>query len=452
MPNPPVGNTGGYSPFYLRYVLFISFLVVAVSLMDRYVVSILLEQIGADMGLSDTQLGLLVGPAFVVVHILCQFPLARLADRRERRGMIAAAVALWSLFTIAGGFARNFTVLFITRMGVGITEAASSPAIASLLSDFFTPRKRGLAMSMLAIGGVAGIGAGMLLGGFVGQAYGWRTALIVAGLPGLLLALVVRLTIVEPARGGSDGATARITRRTTRETLRYLGANRTYCWVIAGASLSMVAGIGRGAWEPVFLMRVYEMEQATAGIVYFLISPLPGMLGALLGGILVDRLSARDIRWNLWLPMASLLASLPLLAGFLLWPQDDMLWGTVLPLGLACSIGASLIGGAVSPPLISTSQSLVDASTRATAHAMWTIAGNLIGMGLGPVAAGWLSEYFAPEYGSESIRYALLIVSLAVIPAALALYMGSRHIATDFKQPEEVSPVATGTSAAAQPT
>ncbi|MFV8817949.1 spinster family MFS transporter [Haliea sp. E17] len=425
-------NPGNYSNAYLRYVLVIAFLVIAVSLMDRYIVSILLEQIGTDLGLSDTQLGLLVGPAFVVVHILCQFPLARYADRSSRRTLIGWAIALWSLFTMAGGFARNFAQLFIARMGVGITEAASSPALASLLSDYFPPHKRGLAMSMLSIGGVAGIGAGMLLGGFAGQAWGWRTALIVAGIPGLLLALLVWFTIAEPLRGGNDGPTPATGQRGTRETLGYLWGNRTYCWIIAGASLSMVAGIGRGAWEPVFLIRVYGMEQATAGMVYFLISPLPGMLGALLGGMLVDRLSKRDIRWNLWLPTAALMSSLPLLAGFLLWPQDDMLWGTLLPVGLACSIVASLLGGAVSPPLIATSQSLVDASTRATAHAMWTIVGNLVGMGLGPVAAGWLSEYYAPSYGAESIRYALLIVSLAVVPAGLALYMGSRHIVADF--------------------
>ncbi len=434
MPANP--NSGPYSEAYLRYVLLIAFLVVAVSLMDRYIVSILLEQIGTDLGLTDTHLGLLVGPAFVVVHILCQFPLARYADRTSRRNMIAWAIALWSLFTMAGGLARNFAQLFVARMGVGVTEAASSPAIASMLSDYFPPHKRGLAMSMLSIGGVAGIGAGMLLGGFAGQAWGWRTALIVAGIPGLLLALLVWFTMAEPLRGGSDASAAKTKQRGTRETLGYLWGNRTYCWIIAGASLSMVAGIGRGAWEPVFLIRVYGMEQATAGMVYFLISPLPGMLGALLGGILVDRLSKRDVRWNLWLPIAALMSSLPLLVGFLLWPQEDMLWGTILPVGLACSIAASLIGGAVSPPLISTCQSLVDASTRATAHAMWTIVGNLIGMGLGPVAAGLLSDHYAPVYGDESLRYALLIVSMAVIPAGIALYMGSRHITADFARRE----------------
>ncbi len=433
MPKHPAQAPGQYSDWYLRYVLIIGFLVTMVSLMDRYVVSILLEQIGSDLDLSDTQLGLLVGPAFVVVHIICQFPLARLADRGVRRTMIALAVMSWSLFTIAGGLTRNFAQLFVTRMGVGITEAASAPAMTSLLSDYFGARKRGLAMSMLSIGGVAGIGAGMLLGGFVGQAWGWRTALIVAGLPGVLLGLLVWFTIAEPARGGSDGG-RQPSPLTTRETLRHLWGNSTYCWIIVGASLSMVGGIGRSAWEPVFLMRVYEMEQATAGVVYFLISPLPGMLGALLGGMLVDRLGHRDVRWNLWLPTGALLGSLPLLVGFLMWPQEDMLWGTAIPIGLFLSLAASLVGGAVSPALISTSQSLVSASTRATAHAMWTIFGNLIGMGLGPVAAGWLSTYYEPVYGHESIRYALLIVTLTIIPAVLALYMGSRTITRDYPQ------------------
>lgn len=425
--------TRTHSRWYLRYVMLMTFLVVMVSLMDRYVVSILMEQIKVDLSLTDTQLGWLVGPAFVVVHILSQLPLARLADRMVRRHMIAVAVALWSLFTVAAGFTRNFPQLLVTRMGVGITEAASSPALASMLSDFFGPHRRGLAMSMLSIGGTAGIGAGMLLGGLVGQAYGWRTALIVAGIPGLLLAAVFWLTIKEPARGGTDGSSAAPAQhKSTLEVLRILWANRTYRWLILGASLTMVTSIGRGAWEPVFLMRIYELDQARAGIIYFLISPIPSMVGGFVGGLLIDRLSKRDQRWGLWFPALAMLVNFPVAAAFLLWPTGHTLWDGGIPIGFLFSIAASLIGSMLAPALIATAQGLADANMRAMSHAVWSMAANLVGMGLGPVAAGWLSETLAPDYGRESIRYALLIVSSVGLPAALALWLGARTIRGDL--------------------
>lgn len=418
------------SPWYLRYVMVMAFLIVAVSLMDRYVVSILMEQIKADLSLSDTQLGLLVGPAFVIVHILSQLPLARIADRSNRRSMIAAAMALWSLFTVAAGFARNFVQLFITRMGVGITEAACAPPLASLLTDQFPPERRARAQSMLSIGGVAGIGAGMLVGGIVGQAYGWRVALIAAGIPGVLLALIVRLTVREPPRGGAPGADAG--EFSLRQSLRYLAGNRTYRWMVLGTGLAMVCGIGRGAWEPVFLMRVYDLDQARAGITYFLISPLPSILGAYLGGVAVDRLGIRDARWALWVPALSALLSFPLMVGFLLWPVGHSLFGGLLPVGFAFSILGSVASAMLSPGIIATGQSLAPPGMRALSHAIWTMAANLVGMGLGPLATGWFSDALAPTYGDESIRFALVIVSTVAIPAAIALLVAARSARADL--------------------
>ncbi|WP_317930807.1 MFS transporter [Halioxenophilus sp. WMMB6] len=415
--------------WYLRLVLVLAFLVVLVSLMDRYVVSILLEQIKLDLDLTDTQLGWLVGPAFVITHILSQLPLARIADKYNRRNMIAWAIFLWSLFTAAAGLAKTFGQLFVVRMGVGITEAASSPALASLLSDIFGIRKRGLAMSMLSIGGVAGIGAGMLLGGIIGQAYGWRTALIVAGLPGVCLSLLFWLVIKEPNRGTYGNTVSNLEEQQGILTvLRVLLAKRSFRWLIFGASLSMVTAIGRGAWEPVFLIRIYQLEQAKAGLVYFLISPLPSVLGGIAGGLLIDRLAARDLRWYGWLPAIALIASLPFTCAFLLLPATVTFGAGALPAGLLFSILGSLLGAMLSPALIATAQSLADSSMRAMAHAIWTMAANLVGMGIGPVAAGWLSTIMTPIYGTDAIRYSLLIVTLVALPASLAMIIAARSI------------------------
>lgn len=435
MDRPPPAATTSHSPWYLRYVMLIAFLVVMISLMDRYVVSILIEQIKHDLSLSDTQLGWLVGPAFVVVHILCQLPLARLADRSVRTAMISVSMALWSLFTVAAGFAKNFPVLLITRMGVGVTEAACAPALASLLSDFFSAKRRGLAMSMLSVGGVAGIGAGMILGGFVGENYGWRTALIVAGLPGILLSLVVWLTVKEPRRGAADQAArdpaSTLPQRSTLKVLQTLFGKRTFCWLMVGASLSMVTSIGRGAWEPVFLIRVYELNQSTAGLIYFLISPVPSMLGGFCGGLLLDRLVRRDRRWYLWFPASALLLSFPFAIAFYLWPQQHILFGSV-PVGFVLSVIGSVLGAMLGPAIIAAAQSLFDASMRAMTHAVWSMGANLVGMGIGPLAAGWFSEQLTPVYGSDAIRYSLACVSLIAIPAMLALLIAARHVQKDM--------------------
>lgn len=428
-----MNNTAEYSPWYLRYVMLIAFLVIVVSLMDRYVVSILMEQIKADLSLTDTQLGWLVGPAFVVVHILFQLPLARLADRTVRRNMVAIAMFLWSGFTMLAGLANSFFTLLVTRMGVGITEAGCSPPLASLLSDYFSPERRGRAMSMFSLGGVAGIGAGMMVGGIVGQEYGWRVALIAAGLPGIFLAALVFLTLREPARGGSDGVVMDSgSQPAITEVFSELARTRTFRWVVIGASLSFVTSLGRGAWEPVFLMRIYELEQAQAGMIYFLIGPLPSMLGAFAGGVLADRLGQRDARWYLWMPALATMVTCPLMIAFFLWPVADTFIFEALPVGFAFSIAGSVIGAMASPAIIATAQTLSHPSMRAMSHALWTMAANLVGMGLGPLAAGWLSDKLAPGYGVESISYSLAIVSLVAIPAALALYLGSRSVREDF--------------------
>lgn len=423
-----------HSPWYLRYILVLGFLVMLVSIMDRYVVSILMEQIKADLGLSDTQLGWLVGPAFVIVHVLFQLPLARLADYTNRRNMIAIAMSLWSLFTMAAGLAKSFPMLLVTRMGVGITEAGCSPPMASLLSDYFSEERRGRAMSIFTLGGVAGIGAGMLLGGIVGQLYGWRTAMLVAGVPGIVLALVFFLTVREPQRGHADAKapSGQTAKTPLRQVLVTLFRKPSFVWLIIGASFLNVTALGRGTWEPVFLMRIYDMEQATAGITFFLISPVPSMIGALAGGMLADHLGRRDRRWCMWLPAAAMLATLPLMLAYLLWPATSTLPGLGLPVAFVFSVGGSIAAGMASPATIATGQNLSPPGMRAMTHALWTIASNLVGMGLGPLSVGFLSDAFAADFGEESIRYALVAVSSVALLSALAFYRGARTVRDDL--------------------
>lgn len=251
---------------YQRYLLTLALLAVLVSNMDRYVVSILMEQIKSDLTLTDTQLGWLVGPAFVIIHVVFQLPLARLADRWNRKNMIAVAMGLWSLLTVAAGYAKTFPMLLITRMGVGITEAGCSPPLASLLSSYFSPQQRGKAMSIFTVGAISGIGAGMLLGGFLGREFGWRVALIATGIPGVVLALIFFLTVREPAR---ESRATEAEKPSLITVLGILLRRPTYVWLIIGTSCLSMTALGRSVWEPVFLMRTFGLDQAAAGLTYF---------------------------------------------------------------------------------------------------------------------------------------------------------------------------------------
>jgi len=412
-----------YSRGYQRLVLIMAFLVIMVSLMDRYVVSILMEQIKTDLSLTDTQLGWLVGPAFVVVHVLSQLPLARMADTLNRRNMIASAMAIWSLFTVAAGFAKTFPQLLITRMGVGVSEAACTPALVSLLSDYFPPERRAKAMSVITVGSVAGIGAGMLFGGFLGQQYGWRVALMLAGVPGVLLAIALMLLIREPARsqGDADGNNEAVS---LKHVVQVLWKKGSFRWLIVGAACLHVVMLGRGVWEPVFLIRSYGMEQSQAGLTYFFISPLAAVFGGITGGILADRLCKRDLRWGLWLPAAAMLVTFPLSVTFLLMPTDLGVAQLGFPLAFVFSAVGSFTAGMGSPAAIAAAQNIVSSSMRATTHAIWSMAANLVGMGSGPLMVGLLSDYWQPALGNESLRYALVAVSGFALLSAWGFWRG----------------------------
>ncbi len=430
------GSGHSTSKWYHRYVLIMAFIVVALSLMDRYVVSILIEQIKADLKLTDLQIGLLVGPAFVLVHVLTQLPLARLADVANRKNMIAISLLLWSAFTLAAGFVKSFPMLLLTRMGVGLTEAGCAPPLASLLSSYFPPEKRAKAMSIFSLGGVTGIGAGMLLGGIVGQEYGWRMALIVAGAPGLLVAALFMVTVREPHRTPAAETVEKssVMRPSMLATLKTLFAKKSFFWLLCGASLVAVGALGRGVWEPAFLMRTFGLGQANAGLAYFLMSPVPSVVGAFCGGLLADRLCTRDMRWCMWFPAAAMITAFPFGVAFLLWPESDTFFATGIPVAFLFSIAASFLAGLASPVSIATAQNLSPPSMRATAHALWAISTNLIGMGLGPLSAGFLSDYLSPQFGNDSLRYALVIVGSISLLSAVCFMKGARTVRNDVER------------------
>lgn len=416
-----------YSTPYVIYAIGIIFLVSVFNVVDRYILAVLAPNIQADLGLSDGQLGFLLGPSFSVVHFAAVLPAAWLADRYARRTVVAAGLFVWSLMTTLGAAALSFWPLFLTRMGVGIGEAAGSPPSVALLSDTAPPEWRTRALSTITVGALFGVATGMVVGGYLGQHYSWRIALVAVGLPGLALALLVRFTLREPTR------TTEV-RISPIEAARHLGSFASFRWAVAGVCVANIAIAGRNLWEPTFLDRVYGLSGVALGGTYVLISALPSTVGALYGASLTDRLARRDPRWLAWVCAGSIGFGSPFLVGFFLWDPSHLLTlGSVsFPFAFVLSAFGSFFLGAFSPPMASLAQSLVTPQMRSLAHAIWTMPYTLIGMGVGPMLIGSLSGYWADSYGPDSLRRALIVTSVFLPLGAAGFLVAARTLTQDI--------------------
>ena len=420
-----------FSRGYVRWAIGLIFVVSMLNVVDRTIVALLVPGIQADLELSDTQLGLLLGPSFSVVHFLAVLPLAWLADRTVRRTVIAVGLFAWSLMTMLGGVAQNFLQLFATRMGVGIGEAGAPPAV-SLLSDTAPESERARALSAVTIGALAGIGVGMLVGGYVSEHYGWRMALIVVGAPGIGVSFLVRFTLREPPR-------RQVANADPLSAARHLFRLRSFSWMTGAACLGGIGGLGRSLWEPTFLYRVYGLSGIEVGAWYFAISAVPAALGAYMGSALSDRLSERDPRWALRICAIGNAGAFPFLAAFLLWPQEDTvsLVGLAFPVAFGFSILGSVFSGFFSPPTGAVAQSLARPDMRAMAHAIWSMLMTLVGMGLGPLLVGALSEGLGEAHATDSIRYALLAISVTLPLSSLLFLRAARSLRNDLASLED---------------
>jgi len=422
--------SGPYSLRYTQWVRLLVLLVTAFSTLDRTMVSILIDEIRAEFSLSDTQLGLLLGPAFAIVYAFLAIPLARLADVWVRRTIVGISLFVWSLFTAATFFAQSFAVLFITRMGVGVGEAGGTAPNVSLLADYLPPQHRARGVSVISIGATLGMGAGMVIGGNVAEAYGWRAAFLLAGLPGILLAALYLATVREPRRGASESLRETNDRPTLREVMSYLATSRTYKIILAANAFSLFSAMGRNLWEPAFIMRIYDMGPADAGLWYFVTSPLPSAFGIWLGGRLADGFGTRDARWYLWIPAIGQLLAVPILIGFLLWPEDHVVGG--IPFAFVLSFLGSIVGAFFTAPFIATIQSIAKLRMRATAAGISTVVSTLVGLCAGPLLVGMVSDAMQARFGEEALRYSLLIPTAAPLLSALVCVLGARNVATDL--------------------
>ena len=394
----------------------------AFNYMDRMVLAVLAEPIKQDLGLTDTQLGLLTGFAFVAIYCIAGLPLARLADRVGRRWVLAGALAAWSVMTVASGFARNFGQLALARVGVGIGEAGGMPSSHALLADLYPANRRALPIAIMTGGACFGIAMGLSLGGYVSSLYGWRMAFIVVGLPGILLAIVVAFTLPDPSRD-------RI--RTTPQapfiaSVRQLFRIRTYRWLLLTHPFYTFITAGLVAWLPPFFMRSHDLPVEKVGAYFGLAYGVGMAVGGIGAAIVLQRLSRDAPERGLYLAGILMLASFPMFAAALVVP--DAIWS----IALIMAFGATT-GGAAGP-LIAGQQSVVDPNSRALASATSVFFASYIGGGFGPLLVGMASDSMTPAYGPEALRIALLGASLAIIPPGFFLMRASRSFNSDFTE------------------
>jgi MFS family permease len=422
------------SSTYRGYVLGLLVVANVFNYLDRQVLSILLEPIKQELHLSDTALGFLTGIAFALFYTFAGIPIARWADQGVRRTIIALGLLVWSGMTALTGFAQNLTQLALARIGVGIGEAACSPPSHSLLSDYFPPQRRGTAISIFSLGVPFGIMLGYAAGGWVNAHFGWRSAFFIVGVPGLLLAAIVRLTVREPPRGYAEGLSphAPAKQDSTLDVLRFLWSLRSFRHLSFAAALHAFYGYGVLAFVPAFMMRVHGMTNtAELGLWLGAITGIFSGIGTFLGGTMGDRLSARykDVRWYLWLPAWATLASIPFAFSFYLWPEGRT--------ALLLNAPGAILGPTYIGPTFAMTQGLVKLRMRATASAIVLFVVSLIGLGLGPQTVGIISDLLAPTYGAESIRYALLsVVVTCSVWSAIHYFLAARTLHEDLKAKE----------------
>lgn len=410
--------------WYRWYALGVLVLVFASSHVDRQIMGILLEPIKTELGASDTQMGFLIGLTFAIFYATLGMPIAMLADRTNRRNIIAAATTIWSAMTVACAYVGSYGQLALARIGVGIGEAGSSPPSHSMISDLFPQHERTTAMGIFALGINIGLLIAYLGGGWMSEHWGWRTTFIVVGLPGILIALLVRLTVAEPPRGGAEKAKpTEVTAPAFKDVARTMWRTPATRHVVFGSALAGFVGYGMVLWLPAFFVRSHGLSQSETGLTLALMAGIVGGTGTFTAGRLADYLATKDPRWLAWIVAVGKGGLVPFLVlFFLITDFTTALWVYLIP---------AFFGGFYLAPTFAMIQSLVPVQMRSVAAAICLFLLNIIGMGLGPQGVGILSDIFEPTYGRESLRYSLMVFSTLNLWCAWHYFLAARTLSRD---------------------
>jgi predicted MFS family arabinose efflux permease len=399
-------------------------LVYVVNYLDRQILGILNGPIKAEFHVTNTQIGLLNGPAFALIYATLGIPIAAFADRVNRRNVIAGTMMLFSVMTILCGYAQTFWQLLLARFGTGIGEAGTSPSVASILADLYPRARRAAALSFYSAGLNVGLLLGFFGGGWIAELYGWRNAFLAAGLPGLALAVILMVCVREPARGHVERLEDRERAPGFAEVLAWLRSQRSFGWMAVGTSLSSFGGYAAIAFVPLFLRESHHMSLHAIGLVLAIFTGSFGALGTWLAGVLSDRFGRRDVRWNMYVPMLAWVFSAPFVPIFLL--------ASNLYISLAAGIAPAFVGAVYVGPAQAMAQALVPLRMRVRTSAVLLFILNIFGLGVSAPVVGKISDLLQPALGPDALRYALMINLLTGFLGVLCYWRASRTLPQDL--------------------
>jgi MFS family permease len=407
-----------------RYGLAMLFVVALFNYIDRSIIAILQEPLKADLGLSDTQLGALTGLSFALMYTTMALPIARLADVWNRKRLIAGALAIWSAATAACGLANGFGTLVALRMGVAFGEAGCVPASHSMIADYFPLRQRATALALWGLSNPFGTMLGFAAGGWITQAMSWREAFLLFGIAGVALAPVV-LTMKEPRRGRfDDHADARV-QVPLREALEKLWSLKAFRFLAAGGAAHAFVVFAGHNWNAPFYGRVHGMPIGQVALFLALAIGLGGGVGQFVGGWMADRVGRIDRRWYMWLPALASALLIPISLGVYL--VDDT------ATSMAFAVVQAVLLNVWFAPIVATAQMLVPSQMRAFTSAMLVLIVNILGLSLGPLMTGMISDALQPTLGSESLRYAILASMGMSVIAALCFFRSGQHLMRELE-------------------
>ncbi|NTZ43650.1 MFS transporter [Altererythrobacter sp. SALINAS58] len=405
-------------------VLAMLLLVYIFNFLDRQILSILAVPIKADLGLSDTELGALGGIAFAFLYSTLAIPLSLLADRTSRSWVITVSLAVWSGFTALCGLASNFWQMFLFRLGVGVGEAGGVAPSYAMIADYFPQSQRARALSIYSLGIPLGSAAGVLFGGYIATAVEWRTAFIVVGLAGVLIAVPFKMIVKDAPRGGFGDAGTDLARPAFGTVFRIVSRKPSF-WLLAfGASFSSICGYGLAFWLPSLMQRSFGLTLIETSQFIGVVLLIGGCAGVLGGGWLGDRMGGRDKAAYARVPAIAFVLAVPLFAAGLMTSS--------VPLALALFLVPQALAYVWLGPVLSAVQHLVPATMRATASASFLFINNLIGLGFGSLILGAVSDAMTAEYGAEALRYSMIGALGFYLLAALFMAIAAKHLRGDW--------------------
>jgi MFS family permease len=405
-------NTRAASPRVLLSLLLVAYIF---NFLDRQILGILAEPIKADLHLTDTEFGAIGGLAFAMLYSVLGLPLAYLADRTSRSGVIAASVAVWSAFTALCGTATGYLQLFLYRLGVGVGEAGGVAPSYALIADYFPPERRARALAIYSLGIPLGLAGGSLIGAYLAHWVGWRSAFVVMGVAGLILAPILRYYVRDLSKTKSASAAVPIA-----EVFPLL-ARKPAFWLLAFASSSSsLIGYALALWTPALIMRSFGLDLVSTGQFLSSLLLIGGTAGVFAGGWLADRLGSSDRAWYAWLPAIAWVVSTLAWAAGLMAPNLWVAWPLLL------------VGNAVNilwlGPVITAVQHFAPARMRSTASGSFLLINNLIGLGVGPLLIGRLSDALKASYGADALRMAAVGGTTFYLLAAILMFFAAKRL------------------------